>query len=187
MNIQLLKEKYPDDYKSKSTNICIVDLYKVLLEAGIRDGDYFYICGVDEINDILANYFIDYDWNELKTDIQHWSEYQLELFTEAIMRGYDMMPHLHLFSVEKREMYTNSIIERMSVLPLICEIMDERGITNSEIPETIRDNINFIIDNFSFFLENVEDFVKKANALSIFCNSRELKLKIEESKINDKN
>ncbi|MCD6068280.1 MAG: hypothetical protein K0S33_3106 [Bacteroidetes bacterium] len=153
-DFDVFKQKYLADCKTQSSNSCVLELYRLMLEKERVDSDYWSEeHGAADIIRIFENCFTDHDWKELETDLPNWTLAQLELFTEAIMGGYHSYTENGVYYEHYDvESLTKTIPNRLSLLIPILRIEKERGPGYPELSIIIRQNIHFINDHFDIVL-----------------------------------
>jgi hypothetical protein len=160
---KLLKERYLDNFKSESTNLKVLSICKVVLEHENSDSDYWNEDhGSNDLIRIFENMYFDDDWKDLECDLNNWSNYQLELFTQAILGGYSSYTNNGTYYSTDKEVIkqiTKTIPNRFDLLIPIIEIGRKRKHTDFSCQ--VMENLNFINDHFDILLEKNFNYLDK--------------------------
>ena len=82
------EEKAQDNVRTKSTNPGVLELYAFLLDNDYVDSDFWTVGrGNDECIYLLACMFELSDWEDLKSDVVFWTNWQLETLIFALLDG----------------------------------------------------------------------------------------------------
>jgi hypothetical protein len=75
------KLKYKSSFKSKTKNLNVREIYKVIIEHENVDSEYWdELHGSCDLFTKFQRFYLDKDWNDLEKDIFNWSQLQIELF-----------------------------------------------------------------------------------------------------------
>lgn len=83
------QKNYKIHSKTKSKNFKILSIHNLILKEEYTDSDYWSLGGGSEQIQNILNNFTENDWEELKTDILHWTEDQRNIVLESIGYGFD--------------------------------------------------------------------------------------------------
>lgn len=115
----------------KSTNSAIQELHSFIIKNENNDSDAWNIGGYDDdLIKILEDYFTDFDWQELKLDLENWNTNQLEIFAHCIVNGNG--------NQDDPDDYKLSIDKRINLLPKLLSISISRE--NNEIGNALSIN-----------------------------------------------
>lgn len=163
-NLSLLLQIYPERCKTKSNNPNVIAIYNVILEHENSDSDYWNEDhGSEAIIQIFENVFSEYDWKDLENDLNNWTAFQLELFTQAILGGYMSYTNGGIYYQSDKEIIkkiTKTIPKRFDLLFSIIKIESESKLA-LECSNIIKENLNFINDHFNILLETNFTYLAK--------------------------
>lgn len=121
--------EYGELNTTQSQNLPVLKLYAFMLQNQNNDSDFWSVSGDDNIVYILEQEFKNEDdWKALEQDLQHWSDFQLDLFTEGIMRGSD---------------WPATVVNRIRLLPVLLDLAEKRE-GQTEIRVTVYDHIEML-------------------------------------------
>ena len=87
-DFDLFKQKYKKTCKTESSSFAVLKLYSFILQNENSDSDYWTEgSGNNDVVKILENDFSENNWVELEKDLDNWTTFQLEIFTECILEG----------------------------------------------------------------------------------------------------
>lgn len=152
---EIVRQKFPTDCKTQSTNPCVLEIYSIVLIGEHRDSDYWNEDhGASDIIRVFENCFTAYDWKELEDDLKNWTTSQLELFTAAILSGYYSYTENGVYYDHYDiETLTQTVPNRLHLLLPILAIERERALKDRELSWIIVENINFINDHFEIVVQ----------------------------------
>lgn len=162
-----LKLKYGERWSSKSTNICIIEVYEFIVKNENVDSDFWNEdVGTFELIEIVNDCFTTYDWQELKKDLTFWTNSQLEILIYCLMNGYGMyISQSYRSNIEVTEK-TKSIPKRMELIIPILEIGNERSKIENDIILTVMENLDFITDHFDLLINVDLENLNKIRTIS---------------------
>jgi len=118
----------------KNTNSAIQELHSFIIKNENNDSDAWNIGGYDDdAIRILEDYFTDFDWQELKLDLENWNTNQLEILAYCIVNGNGKHNDLN---------YKLNIDRRINLLPTLLSISMSRE--SNEIGNALAYNIEFL-------------------------------------------
>jgi hypothetical protein len=154
-DFDLFKQKYIKNCKTESSSSAVLKLYSYILQNENSDSDYWTEgSGNNDVVKILENYFSENNWKELENDLDNWTTFQLEIFTECILEG---------TGYEDDDKEFSTIENRFILLLKLLKIAKERGINKNQISVGLSKNIEFLDKCHKITIENITEIAKCLN------------------------
>nr|WP_155075660.1 hypothetical protein [Flavobacterium sp. MC2016-06]MBU3858503.1 hypothetical protein [Flavobacterium sp. MC2016-06] len=157
-----------ENCKTESINSFVIAVYKVILEHENSDSDYWNEDhGSQDLIQIFENCFNLGDWKDLELDLKNWTNFQLELFTQAILGGYLSYTNEGVYNSEKEivKELTKTVPNRFDLLFPIIELEKERKLNSKDLSHIIIDYLDFINDHFDILIETDSNYIKKIKSI----------------------
>ena len=154
-DFDLFKQKYKKTCKTESSSFAVLKLYSFILQNENSDSDYWTEgSGNNDVVKILENDFSENNWVELEKDLDNWTTFQLEIFTECILEG---------TGYEDDDEEFSTIENRFILLLKLLEIAKKRGINKNQISAGLIKNIEFLDKCNEITIENITEIAKCLN------------------------
>lgn len=142
-------------FQSQTTNTAVLELYEFIIEYENYDSSFWDDGnGACELVQILDDYFTDQDWIDLKEDLEHWTIYQLEILSGAILNPCHQVPYEPGQQAPELEALIDAFVYQrfLLILPLL-NIANDRGRYTNEVYLYILENLDYICSYYDILLK----------------------------------